>query len=547
MRIGHLVLMTLTVALAAGPGAAPAAAQAEPAAGPQDPRRPGFVAGTGAIAGRVFDARTGGPVRRARIEAASVRPLPPVVAASDDEGRFQLLDLPAGHWRVTVSKGGYVTWQLGQRRPFQAPEPTAVEDGERLAVEIALTKGGVIAGSLYDEAGEPLEGLQVRVYRARMANGHRRLEPVGAADRTDDTGAYRVHGLPPGDYYVAASLRVAPADSVVETTYAPTYYPGTGDLADAQRIRLGLGEEATASFALQPVRRVSVTGAVLTSAGSPANAFLTLTSESAELGVPLGIGGVTRADGTFTIPDVPPGRYMLSASLRGNGPSEVASMPVVVVGEDITGATLVTGRPATLRGRFVVDPSAPDAVPGGLGASAVAARPGGTVLSAASGASFELDELGEPFHLRIDGLPGGWAVKQVLVNGLDVTDSRIALGLGQQADARIVLTSRAAEVGGTVASGGGPGAGMSVVVFHEDPSKWTPPFRSVRAARADGRGRFRIEGLPPGERYLVVATDFLEEGEHYDPEFLSRMREAAVAFGLTEGESRALDLTVTPR
>ena len=130
---------------------------------------------------------------------------------------------------------------------------------------------------------------------------------MGAADQTDDTGAYRIFGLPPGDYYVAASLRMAPADSVVQTTYSPTYYPGTGELAEAQRIRVDLGTESTAIFPLLPVRSVTVTGTVLTSSGGPANAFLNLESESAEFGTPLGIGGVTQPDGTFTIPDVPPG------------------------------------------------------------------------------------------------------------------------------------------------------------------------------------------------------------------------------------------------
>ena len=86
-----------------------------------------------------------------------------------------------------------------------------------------------------------------------MEQGARRLKAVGVADLTDDMGAFRVYGLPPGDYYIAASLRVAPVGSIVETTYAPTY-SGTGDLAEAQRIKLGLGAEATATFPLLPVR-----------------------------------------------------------------------------------------------------------------------------------------------------------------------------------------------------------------------------------------------------------------------------------------------------
>ncbi len=228
--------------------------------------------GNGSIVGRVFDASTNTPIRRAQIQGTNDELF--VDAVSDEEGRFQLTDLPAGRWRVTVAKGGYFTWQPGQKRPFEPPAPITLASGQRVSANVPMSRGGVITGRVSDDTGEPLAGLRVRVYRARMAKGYRRLEDVGAADYTDDTGAYRIFGLPPGDYYVAASLRMAPLDSVVQTTYSPTYYPGTGELAEAQRIRVELGSESTAIFPLLPIRHVTVTGSVLTSSGAPASAFL---------------------------------------------------------------------------------------------------------------------------------------------------------------------------------------------------------------------------------------------------------------------------------
>ena len=201
---------------------------------------------SGRIAGRVFDASTNAPIRKAQITGSNNELV--VDAISDDEGRYQLANLPPGDWRITVSKGGYFTWEPGQRRPFSPPPPITLTRGQRVTADVPLSRGGVILGRVSDETGEPLAGLRVRVYRARMTRGSRRLEDVGAADYTDDTGAYRIFGLPPGDYYVAASLRMAPLDSVVQTTYSPTYYPGTGDLAEAQRIRVELGTESTAIF-----------------------------------------------------------------------------------------------------------------------------------------------------------------------------------------------------------------------------------------------------------------------------------------------------------
>ena len=66
-------------------------------------------------------------------------------------------------------------------------------------------------------------------------------------------------------------------------------------------------------------------------------------------------------------------------------------------------------------------------------------------------------------------------------------------------------------------------------------------------ASADEKGRFRISGLSPSERYLAVAVDYLDDGEHYDPEFLERMRGTAIEFSLDEMESRAVELTVMER
>lgn len=506
------------------------------------PPRP--VANAATIVGRVFDANTQAPVRRAQIQATNDEMF--VDGTTDDDGRFQLNGLSAGQWRVTISKGGYYPWNVGQRRPFQFPPPIAIAAKQRLEVDVPLTRGGVIAGRVFDQSGEPLAGLQVKVYRARMSQGYRRLESVGVPDRTDDTGAYRIYALPPGEYYVAASLRMAPADSIVETTYAPTYYPGTGDLGEAERIRVGLGTEATAVFPLQPVRNVHVSGTLLTASSAPADALLTLTSANSELGMPLGIGGVTRRDGSFTIADVPPGRYTLTATLRGGGPSEIANLPVVVGNDDLTGLTLVTERPGRIQGRVVVDAGVTRPLPGEIEVLAMAARVNGTLVSRDKGPSFVLEDVSEPFFVDVN-LPEGWAVKRVEIGGADVTDSRsISVPLGQQTDARIVITDRVSSVAGTVMSAGKL-ASAHVVIFAADQAHWGFPSRFLRETTTDAKGRFSVTGLPPSDRYLAVAVDYLEDGEHNDPEFLGRMRDMALGFPLGDGEARSLDLTLVER
>ena len=49
--------------------------------------------------------------------------------------------------------------------------------------------------------------------------------------------------------------------------------------------------------------------------------------------------------------------------------------------------------------------------------------------------------------------------------------------------------------------------------------------------------------LPAGQ-YLAAAVDYLEDGQHSDPEYLAALRGRAVAFQLSEGEQKTLTLTL---
>jgi hypothetical protein len=162
------------------------------------------------------------------------------------------------------------------------------------------------------------------------------------------------------------------------------------------------------------------------------------------------------------------------------------------------------------------------------------------------GPSFELDDLLEPFTLRVEDLPDGWTVKAIVINDADVTDTKISLAPNQEAQAEVVLTNKVTSLTGTVSAEGQP-AKAEIVVFAADSSKWSYPSRYVRTTTADDKGRFRITGLPPAERYLAIAADYLDDGEHYDPEFLERMRNTATEFSLGESETRALELMVLAR
>jgi len=93
-------------------------------------------------------------------------------------------------------------------------------------------------------------------------------------DTTDDQGQFRLFGLPPGEYIVSANFR-GTGGEVTEpagepTGYAPTYFPGTANAADAQRVRVDVSQEQSGiNFALSATRLVRITGTVIDSRPAP--------------------------------------------------------------------------------------------------------------------------------------------------------------------------------------------------------------------------------------------------------------------------------------
>src|SRR4029079_5258168 len=85
--------------------------------------------------------------------------------------------------------------------------------GERANVTITLARAAVITGTVLDQFGQPLSGFALRVmkYSYAAGTGERRLSPVFASSSgPDERGAFRIFGLPPGEYYVAATNSSAP-------------------------------------------------------------------------------------------------------------------------------------------------------------------------------------------------------------------------------------------------------------------------------------------------------------------------------------------------
>jgi len=529
--------------------------------------RPDMPKGTATLRGRVVGGESGGPLRRALVRLEGQEMREGKMTTTDEQGRWELTDLPAGRFTLSATKAGYVTLQYGQRRPFEQGRPLDIQDNQTLNnVNFNLPRGSVIAGRINDEFGEPVAEAMVMALRYRYFNGQRRLIPAGRFSSTDDGGNFRIYGLAPGDYYLSATLRLGMfmgGESTNRTGYAPTYFPGTPSEQQADKVSVGLGSEVTGiSFALLPVRTARVTGTAVDSQGRPmTGAFVSLIETSGDGGnfTMMSFGGNRVGEnGHFTLTDVSPGEYTIAAREMGPGrdgdESETAEVKLVVSGEDISGVSLIGSRGATIKGQVSFDTQQPSSLkPESVGVYVTPKDPTGGRGFFGRGNrdtlnddwTFDLRAMSGPVLLRTMRTPPGYSLKGVYYNNQDVTDSGINFKPGESlTGVQVVLTAKSCMVSGSVTDARSqPVTDYAAIIFAEDSAKWGFMSRYVHMARPDQQGAFQVKELPPG-RYLAAAVDYLEEGEETNPETLERLRNTATPFTLGEADEKTLALKV---
>jgi hypothetical protein len=294
------------------------------------------AATTGRISGRVTVEGVDTPIQGARIMLFPVvRPSGPSgpidipQATTDQEGRFVLDRLAPGEYRIEVQKTGFAPL-LG---PGTRPPTIQVAAGQTVeAVHVQLQKGGVIAGKVLDPSGEPFTDGRIMTMRRTAGSSSGAAPrfmptPAQGPQQTNDLGEFRVSGLAPGEYYVAAmpgpstfggpTTAVAPTGSA-RTVLATTFYPGTTDPAGAQPITVAAGTEVSSLvFTMQATPAFRVSGVVVDENGSPVPRAIVMLMVDPRSGMFLGPAGNTRTldDGRFVIEDVPTGSYRVTATV----------------------------------------------------------------------------------------------------------------------------------------------------------------------------------------------------------------------------------------
>lgn len=535
---------------------------------PQGPSvQPPEGTGAASIAGRVTSA-SGEP-----LACASVLIVAPDVAIpqvyTDRQGRYLIDGVPAGSVIVEARKSGYIPVQYGQSHPTDTEVPVAVRGKQRrTGVDIALPRQSIVTGTVVDEYGEPVEGIGVWAFQLRRSDGGLFVSATTLPVSTDDRGQYRLTGVEPATYLVAAVARdmVASPGAGSPRGYAPIFYPGTSDAVMAQRLVVDAGRDASGiDFAIAPTRTATVSGSVLDADGRPFTGSVLLVVSARSGGIPIDSRmASTDANGGFVIRNVPPGDYVVKApgSMAVSSPSggrQFGMQYVSVVDVDPPPVNLVLRRGATIEGRLIVD-GEPGTNTAGLGVSiapADADYASSTALPltiwALEDGKFRASGITGPGRLTITPTPacGGCYLKSALVNGMDAADRPFDFGLREEVfrDVEIVVSDAGASLTGrAIDTRRAPIMAYSVVVFSTNPDLWYSRTRHVKRAVSGADGVYRVTGLPPGD-YFVAALHRIAPAPagETSPELLEQLATQAQRVTLNERDLETLNLRLIRR
>jgi len=594
---------------------------------PRD-RRGVQPAGTAAVSGvLVVDDDQRQPVRRAVVSlSGSELPLARAIV-TDSDGRFAFGGLPAGRYTLKASKGGYLTATLGAKRSGRGGV-LVLAAGERMTdMVFRIPRAATITGAVTGPNGDPVPGLQVSAISVH-APELQPYSPTSTGFLTDDRGVYRIFGLAPGDYYVVASpprqmatgagnavarsaaeidaifrqLRdmthgtaagapaprspgrpaVPDAEKPPTYGYAPIFYPGTPNGAEAAIVSVAAGQERSGvDVIVERVRTAEIDGVVNNAHGPLPRVILSLAPRGPQLrGIYGGSPVLTQPvgpDGRFRYSGVAPGQYTIYVRASGVPPSSSsgrmgggvsapgdasaqtlwAAADVNVDGEhltvslDLQPALRVTGRI-----RFDGTSQAPEplsAVRIGL------AREGSMGMAAMNNTNIGTPPAA-PASVRADGtfefggiLPGtyrlsatvpmakGWWARSAIVGGRDLLDVPLVIER-DVTNVALTFSDQEGELFGQITGAGGtPAYETALIVFPADPALWRKGARRVQTATAASDGRFSIRGLPGGEYLLALLPD-VEQHQLHDRAFLDQLARASVKVTLAEGERKRQDL-----
>ncbi len=433
---------------------------------------------------------------------------------SGSGGQFVFSGLPAGIYFLEASKKGFAKLNYGQRRFGEPGTPILLEANSHFAAELRLKRLGVVTGEVTDENQVGLPDIPVYAYQAGE-----RLKAVQVA-RTDDRGVYRLAGLTPGRY----KIRTAAKQLEGGVSLLPTYYGQATAAGAAREVEVRLDEEVTGvNIAPRPGKLAALGGRLL---GAGAREVILVTDT-----------GPRRArvepGGRFRFGQLAPGRYTLlvdpaaaGGKLAAYGEAYVAEGPAEVALEMKAAPRLTVWCELADGG---------GAAPKGVSIFLRRKEFGDTAPRLRCGQS----TIWSPGDWQVGvATPPQYYVAGILEAERGEHARQFRLLPGESRQITVLLGTRPAVIEGTVLAADGTPAVGAPVFLNASAAELRGRVGGVRQARTDGEGRYRFDGLPPGEYELLSSYQLQQATEENWPAGLGTV------VNLEEGTEATVDLSL---
>jgi len=532
------------------------------------------------------DATRGGP--RAAIANAA-----PITTVSDSAGRFTARNVPAGEHYVRAQLQNYFGLAVNGTRPPGASEIAIVTGQQTAEVRLSLIKGGTISGRVLDALGKPLQNSPVQALQGGYDNGAPSLQ-LANVKPTDDRGEFRLGVMAPGEYYLAVTSSptgargattpsIAPAGEVA----IPTLYPNANDASKAVPIVLHAGEDLSGmNIQLRSVPTSKISGRVTHTlpAAPPAAPRGGIRPLIAVVGlaprdtpalpnlIGTGVGVNAADDGTFEIPNVPPGSYDLFARLPvangwgGLAPPERATTPlafgrtsVEVRGGNVEGVNVLVHQGVDVKGRITVDgqPPAANSIRVSLSPDDSATRVGEMQISNTFGqiaqypprieqdGSFAIPVIPEGhYRLQISftGQAANSYIADVRQGAASIFDSGLTVGREAANLIEVLVNTNGGSIEGNVLTPDRKTVPRTTVVLVPATNR-RQNSALFKFTQSDTQGHFAMTGIAPG-LWKLFAWESVQPGAYQNPEFMQKHETRGTTVTVTAGVRSNSDVTL---
>jgi hypothetical protein len=535
--------------------------------------------GTGVIRGRVLRVASAEGLddaqvflnRGATTAGAAAVQLRAGTTISDREGNFEFRNLAPGRYTISVQRKGYSGPYMG------APDPNVsvvVANEQTAEAAVYMTATGVVRGRIRDASGAFPSNVTVDAIEINYRNGLPYLQPV-VSKTTDDRGEYRLYGLPPGDYYIAATPR--PLSAIAARAggdrTAKTFFPGAVDIYRATRITIHGGEEIpNIDIGMQVPQTYKVSGTVSTTlppegADKDAQGVFVVIQENQNRRINMllvsrdpaqpqdernGSSGISVDIGTagpFEIPNVLPGVYDLLA-IYGNGQTPAIARTVVDIrNQDVAGLALTIRQGFEVKGKIAVDGKAP--APNSIRAALEpidALRRIGVAIPANIDSDGSFSFPGQlpdgRFRIATAGVAPNLYVEDMRQGNVSIFDTGFEIRDRNPEPIEISFKSGAATLEGTLQDAAGKPLIGGVIALV--PVKRRENLALYNTLRSDSTGAFLMRGIAPGE-YKLFAWDYMPAGASANAAFLEKYEEKGIPITFGVDGKLTQKLTAIPR